>query len=189
LSKDCAAPRRTAEIMCDAAETFPDQGGWQIANLAARFIREFTNETAGIQSTVNTQTGWILSEPMASDLARNRVDFRALKRKPCTVYVILPAETEWLREHSIWLRLVITSALRSLYSPRGVPVLFMLDEFAQLGHLGPIEDALGQARGYGVALWPMLQDYNQLRDLYKDRAETFAGRSGAVFGFAPNDMV
>jgi type IV secretion system protein VirD4 len=64
----------------------------------------------------------------------------------------------------------------------------MLDEFAQLGHLGPIEDALGQARGYGVALWPVLQDYNQLIDLYKSRAETFAGMSGAVFAFAPNDM-
>jgi type IV secretion system protein VirD4 len=178
--------RRTAEIMCEMAEKFPDRGGWQIASLAARFIREFNNETSGIQSTVNTQTGWILSEPMASDLNRNGVDFRTLKQKPCTVYVILPAER--LREHSIWLRLIITSALRSLYSPRGVPVLFMLDEFAQLGHLGPIEDALGQARGYGVALWPVLQDYNQLRELYKDRAETFAGMSGAVFGFAPNDM-
>jgi len=177
--------RRTAEIMCDAAEQFPDAGGWQIASLASRFVHEFNNETSGIQSTVNTQTGWILSEPMASDLNRNGVDFRALKQKPVTVYVILPAER--LREHSVWLRLVITSALRSLYSPRGVPVLFMLDEFAQLGHLGPIEDALGQARGYGVALWPVLQDWNQLRDLYKDRAETFAGMSGAVFGFAPND--
>jgi type IV secretion system protein VirD4 len=178
--------RRTAEIMCETADQFPDRGGWQIASLAARFIREFNNETSGIQSTVNTQTGWILSEPMASDLDRNGVDFRKLKQKPCTVYVVLPAER--LREHSIWLRLVITSALRSLYSPPGVPVLFMLDEFAQLGHLGPIEDALGQARGYGVALWPVLQDYNQLIDLYKSRAETFAGMSGAVFAFAPNDM-
>jgi len=34
----------------------------------------------------------------------------------------------------------------------------------------------------------VLRDYNQLRELYKDRAETSAGMSGAVFGFAPNDM-
>jgi type IV secretion system protein VirD4 len=119
-------------------------------------------------------------------VARRGVDFRTLKQKPCTVYVILPAER--LRELCIWLRLVNTSALRSLYSPRGMPVLFMLDEFAQIGRLGPIEDALGQARGDRVALWPVLQDYNQLRDLYEDRAESFAGMSGAVFGFARNDM-
>ena len=42
-----------------------------------------------------------------------------------------------------------------------------MDEFAQLGRLGPIEDALGQGRGYGIALLPVLQDINQLRDLYQ----------------------
>ena len=101
--------------------------------------------------------------------------------------MILPGER--LREHSIWLRLVIAWALRGLYSPGGVPVLFIMDEFAQLGRLGPIEDALGQGRGYGIALLPVLQDINQLRDLYQARAETFAGMSGAVFGFPPNDMI
>jgi hypothetical protein len=94
--------------------------------------------------------GWILSDPMAGDLGRNGVDFRALKQRPVTVYVILPAER--LREHSIWLRLVITSALRSLYSPRGVPVLFMLDEFAQLGHLGPPGRPACQARRVQVSV-------------------------------------
>lgn len=178
--------RRTAEMMCEAAEKFPDQGGWQIASLASRFVAEFNNETRGIQSTLDTQTGWILSEPLAGDLERNGIDFRALKQKPSTVYVILPGER--LREHSTWLRLVIAWALRGLYSPGGVPVLFIMDEFAQLGRLGPIEDALGQGRGYGIALLPVLQDINQLRDLYRERAETFAGMSGAVFGFPPNDM-
>ena len=48
--------RRTAEVMCEAAQKFPDQGGWQIASLASRFIEEFSNETRGIQSTLDTQT-------------------------------------------------------------------------------------------------------------------------------------
>lgn len=178
--------RHTATIMCNAAEQFPDQGGWQIASLAARFIQEFNNETSGVRSTADTQTDWMLSEPMAEDLAKNGLDFRTLKQRPVTVYIVLPAER--LRTHGTWLRLVIASALRSFYSPGGVPVLLMLDEAAQLGRLGPIEDALGQARGYGVALWPVFQDINQLRDLYDKRAETFAGMAGAVFGFAPNDM-
>lgn len=181
-----AGLRRIAELMTDAAQKFPDQGGWQIASLASRFVAEFSNETRGIQSTLDTQTGWILSDPLAGDLEINGIDFRSLKKKPSTVYVILPGER--LREHSTWLRLVIAWALRGLYSPGGVPVLFIMDEFAQLGRLGPIEDALGQGRGYGIALLPVLQDINQLRDLYQARAETFAGMSGAVFGFPPNDM-
>lgn len=181
-----AGLRHTALLMCKAAEQFPDQGGWQIASLASRFIQEFNNETSGVRSTADTQTGWMLSDPMAADLGKNGVDFRTLKQKPVTVYVVLPAER--LRTHGVWLRLVITSALRALYQPGGVPVLLMLDEAAQLGHLGPIEDALGQARGYGIALWPVFQDWNQLRELYQARAETFAGASGAVFGFAPAEM-
>jgi type IV secretion system protein VirD4 len=178
--------RHTALLMCKAAEQFPDQGGWQIASLASRFIQEFNNETSGVRSTADTQTGWMLSDPMSADLAKDGIDFRMLKQRPVTVFVVLPAER--LRTHGVWLRLVITSALRALYQPGGVPVLFMLDEAAQLGHLGPIEDALGQARGYGIALWPVFQDWNQLRELYESRAETFAGASGAVFGFAPADM-
>lgn len=178
--------RHTAMMMCNAAERFPDQGGWQIASLAARFIQEFNNEMSGVRSTADTQTDWMLSEPMAADLAEDGLDFRTLKRKPVTVYVILPAER--LRTHGAWLRLVIASALRSFYSPGGVPVLLMLDEAAQLGRLGPIEDALGQIRGYGVSLYTIWQDHNQLRDTYDKRAETFAGMAGAVVAFAPNDM-
>jgi type IV secretion system protein VirD4 len=93
-----------------------------------------------------------------------------------------------MRTHSVWLRLVIVSALRSLYKPGGLRTLFMLDEFAQLGHLGPVEDAFGLVRGYGVQLWPVLQDLNQLKALYKDRWETFVGNAGVVQGFAPNDL-
>ena len=141
---------------------------------------------ASIQSTADRQTSWILSRPMRADLARNGIDFRDLKRRPITVYVVLPAER--MRTHSIWLRLVIVTALRSLYRPGGLPTLFILDEFAQLGHLGPIEDAFGLVRGYGVQLWPILQDLNQLKSLCKERWETFVGNAGVVQGFAPNDL-
>ena len=37
------------------------------------------------------------------------------------------------------------------------PVLFLLDEFAALGHLAPVERAMGLMAGYGVQLWPILQ--------------------------------
>jgi type IV secretion system protein VirD4 len=123
---------------------------------------------------------------MRADLARDGINFADLKQRPITVYVVLPAER--MRTHSVWLRLVIVTALRSLYRPGGLSTLFILDEFAQLGHLGPIEDAFGLVRGYGVQLWPILQDLNQLKALYRDRWETFVGNAGVVQGFAPNDL-
>jgi type IV secretion system protein VirD4 len=170
--------RITAAKMCAA-------GGFEIESLASRFMRS-TDEIASIQSTADRQTAWMLSRPMRANLARNDINFADLKERPITVYVILPAER--MRTHSVWLRLVIVTALRSLYRPGGLRTLFMLDEFAQLGHLGPIEDAFGLVRGYGVQLWPVLQDLTQLKTLYRDRWETFVGNAGVVQGFAPNDL-
>jgi len=160
-------------------------GGVEIESLIGRFLRD-NNEIASIQSTADRQTNWMLSPMMRDSMASNDIDFGSLKQKPVTVYLILPAER--MRTHSVWLRLVIVSALRSLYKPGGMRTLFMLDEFAQLGHLAPMEDAFGLVRGFGVQLWPVLQDLNQLKALYKERWETFVGNAGVVQGFAPNDL-
>jgi len=170
--------KATAEKMCAA-------GGFEIQSLAGRFLRE-NREIFSIQSTADRQTGWMLSPLMRDNMAKNDIDFAALKERPITVYLILPAER--MRTHSVWLRLIIVSALRALYRPGGLRTLFMLDEFAQLGHLAPIEDAFALVRGYGVQLWPVLQDLNQLKALYKERWETFIGNAGVVQGFAPNDL-
>jgi hypothetical protein len=66
------------------------------------------------------------------------------------------------------------------------PTLFLLDEFAALGRLEAVERAMGLMAGYGLQLWPILQDLSQLRDLYGTRAntwtppETCAGLGGCV---------
>jgi type IV secretion system protein VirD4 len=170
--------RYTAKIMARS-------GGFEIGSLIGRFLRA-SDEIASVQSTADRQTAWMLSPLMRDNMEKNDIDFADLKKRPITVYLILPAER--MRTHSVWLRLVIVTALRRLYTPGGLSTLFMLDEFAQLGHLGPIEDAFGLVRGYGVQLWPILQDLNQLKALYKERWETFVGNAGVVQGFAPNDL-
>ena len=173
------------------ARKMVEDGDFQIGSLASRFLRD-ANELDSIKSTADTQTRWLLSTPMREDLAKNGIDFGQLKDgpRPTTVYVILPAEE--LEFHSVWLRLVISCALRALYKrggEEGYRTLFLLSEFAQLGHLKPVSAALGQGRGYGAQLFPVLQDVNQLRGIYgRDHGETFLGMSGATFAFTPNDV-
>ena len=53
----------------------------------------------------------------------------------------------------------------------GAPALFLLDEFAALGRLEAVERAMGLMAGYGLQLWPILQDMGQLKDLYGEMAE------------------
>ena len=167
-------------------------GNYEVASLAARFT-ERSNELASVRSTADTQTRWILSPPMREDLKARRddpkkpgVEFGKLKETPTTVYVILPAER--MRTHSVWLRLVIVSALRALYRPGGLRTLFLIDEMPALGHLGPLEDAFGLVRGYRVQIAGICQDLNQLIALYKDRWESFLANAGVVQGFTPNDL-
>jgi type IV secretion system protein VirD4 len=178
----------TAKRMVDAGNTdgLFDIGGYEIASLAQRFQRA-TDEIVSIRSTADTQTRWLLSKSMRDDLtAKNAINFSRLKEKLTTVYVILPAER--LRTHSVWLRLILVSALRALYRPGGIPVTMLIDEMAALGQLRPLEDAFGLVRGYGVQLVGIVQDLGQLKALYRERWESFLANAGLVQGLTPNDM-
>jgi type IV secretion system protein VirD4 len=115
-----------------------------------------------------------------------------LKKRPTTIYLCLPARhVETCRG---WLRLFVNLAMQSMeragpgFGPVGRPVLFALDEFAALGHMKQIETAAGQIAGFGVRLWPVLQDLGQLKALYKDRWETFLGNAGVLQFFGNNDL-
>jgi type IV secretion system protein VirD4 len=67
------------------------------------------------------------------------------------------------------------------------PFLYLLDEFAALGHLAPVERAMGLIAGYGVQLCPILQDVHQLRATYGQRAGTFLSNAGVLQIFGVND--
>ena len=71
---------------------------------------------------------------------------------------------------------------------KSAPTLFLLDEFAALGRLEAVERAMGLMAGYGLQLWPILQDMSQLKDLYSDRANTFIANAGVQQVFGVNDF-
>jgi type IV secretion system protein VirD4 len=65
--------------------------------------------------------------------------------------------------------------------------MMLIDEMAALGQLGPLEDAFGLVRGYGVQIAGIFQDMSQIKTLYKERWESFVANAGVVQFFAPND--
>ncbi|MBO9457376.1 type IV secretory system conjugative DNA transfer family protein, partial [Paracoccus sp. R12_2] len=72
--------------------------------------------------------------------------------------------------------------------PAPAPALFLLDEFAALGRLEAVERGMGLMAGYGIQLWPILQDLSQLRDLYGARASTFLANAAVQQVFGVNDL-
>ena len=107
--------------------------------------------------------------------------FADIRNKPSTVFLILPIR--YLVACAKWFRLVIAAAMADLLQEkRGpVPVLGMFDEFAQLGAMKIMSDIMGIGRGYGLRIWPVLQDLNQLKELYPERWETFLSNAGRKF--------
>jgi type IV secretion system protein VirD4 len=146
-------------------------------------------ELGAIRRTAKVQTDWLDSPQMRADLEGDTFDFSTLKETPTTVYLVLPPE--FLASHGVWLRMMVASILRPLLrttEKTRVPVLLMLDEFAQLGRMEIIEDNYALMRGYGIKLWTIWQDLNQAKNLYFERWESFVSNAGMVQSFAPQDM-
>ena len=151
-------------------------------------------ELGSIYSTVSRNLDFLLSPAMKSCLSNTDFFPSDLRdpNKPTSVYLVLPEYR--MATHSRWLRLMITTLMHSLQrdgvSMAGKPkteTLFILDEFASLGYLEVIERAASYIAGFGVKLFTILQDLNQLKDIYNRRWETFIGNCGAFISFANTD--
>lgn len=180
-----------------------------IARKLAKFVQPAreSRELDSILSTAQTQTRFLDSPGIARSLSRSAadaasgpkglqvqgkglpLDFHDMKAERITVYLVLPPDK--LMSHAKWLRLVISSAMTAMQRSgpaHGRPeVLFMLDEFPQLGRMAPIETAVSLNAGYGVKVWAAVQHLGQLKDLYDDNWETFLS-AGCVTAFAPRDV-
>jgi len=87
-----------------------------------------------------------------------------------TIYVCVSPND--IDAYAAMLRVFITQHVQALM-PRGeaprddmTPVLFLLDEFPQLGRMRPIEKALDTGRGYKIRIWMFAQNLGQLKAAY-----------------------
>jgi type IV secretion system protein VirD4 len=170
------------QIIEMAADSFPP-----LRQKAGRFVSA-SNEMGNIRSTAITQTGFLDDPALIESLSGDDFRFLDLKHHKISVFLVLPAKL--VTAYARWFRLLVVSALDSLMSTEEKgekPVLFMLDEFASLGHLSSVENAMGLAAGFGVQLWPFVQDIHQLRDIYDRRWQSFLANVGIQQYFTPND--
>ncbi|TCL62514.1 type IV secretory system conjugative DNA transfer VirD4/TraG family protein [Rhizobium sp. BK251] len=166
-----------------------------VARAANRHLSKSEREASGVLSAAQRHTHFLDSPRMTKVLARSGFRFADLKQTRATVFLVLPPDR--LSVYSRWLRLLIAQSLTEMArtapssgpssAPSRPPVLYLLDEFASLGHLAPVERAMGLMAGYGVQLWPIIQDIHQLRATYGQRAGTFLSNAGVLQVFGVND--
>lgn len=165
----------------------PEAAG-PVARAANRHLGKSDREAAGVLSDAQRHTHFLDSPRMTAVLGRSDFRFTDLKRRNVSVFLVLPPDR--LSTYSRWLRLLVALSLTDMARDPAKPavsVLYLLDEFAALGHLAPVERAMGLMAGYGVQLWPILQDVHQLRATYGQRAGTFLSNAGVLQVFGVND--
>lgn len=177
------APQAFAAML----EAMQAQGGLA-ARAANRHLGKSDREGAGVLSAAQRHTHFLDSPRMTAVLGHSDFTFADVKAQPTSVYLVLPPDR--LATYARWLRLMLAQGLTDLARAPASPtrsVLFLLDEFAALGRLEPVERAMGLMAGYGIQLWPILQDVHQLRALYGQRAGTFLSNAGVLQVFGVND--
>jgi len=138
-----------------------------IARFANVFLGKADRERSGVLSTAQRHTAFLDDPRVVETLKSSDLDFQKLKTEVQTVFLVMPPDK--LKAYSRYSRLVLGMALKAMTKTQGLPehpVLFMLDEFAQLGHFAPAEEALSILRGYCGCLWIMVQDLSQLQAVY-----------------------
>lgn len=163
--------------------------GGVVARSANTLLAMSGKERSSILSTAIVQTDFLDSPAMQKVLATSSFKLQMLKRSPTSIYLSLPAGR--MDTHARWLRLMIALAIEAMERDRSIPphpVLIIMDEFHALGPMTTIERAAGLMAGFGVRLWPILQDLTQLKRDYKESWETFLGNAGLTQWFGLNDL-
>lgn len=165
---ECAGACRAAAAKCEAKE-------------GAYFI-----------SNARENIEWIGSKAMRETLSSSSFSMDDLKRKKTSVFLVLPVN--YLNVHGRFLRLFTRTAIEAMAKKMpdgelvGEKCLFILDEFYSLGRIDEIQKSAGAMPGYGLHLWPFLQDLGQLEELYDfNGATTFFSSADAHIFFGNGD--
>ena len=143
-------------------------------------------EAAGIISSAQRWTDIFKSIPLRRSLESSSFSIGDLSQGNTALYIIIPADK--LKTHYAWLRLVVTTAMKSVIRNPKERVCFLLDECYALGYLQELEVALGTYAGYGVTVHAIFQSLVQIKELYGANWENFIGNSAVFHAFGLNDQ-
>jgi type IV secretion system protein VirD4 len=168
-----------------------DRFGGIAAAIGNRFSQTPLTERGNIFSTAAAQTDFLDSLLLRETLRSSDFSLATLRGDgPATIFLCLPVGR--MERHSRWLRLIVQltcTVLEGLgpYPRTRPPILFMMEEFATLGHIEIMEQAAAYFPSFGIKLWIVLQNLKQLQDHYRATWETFVGNAGLVQLFANGD--
>ncbi|CAE6856024.1 hypothetical protein R75465_07416 [Paraburkholderia aspalathi] len=158
------------------------------ARASAAFTDTPEKERGSLLSTVRRHLAFLDDPRLVAALSRSDFSLDDLKARPMTVYLVMPPNR--LSASRAFVRAFFGQAINAVMATAQKPpfrVLFLLDEFPQLGRMDVVEEKLPLIRGYGGAFWLVAQNLDQLKETYP-RWQNFIANCGAKQFFGTADV-
>src|SRR5271157_666565 len=148
------------------------EGYWGIIQRHGALLTWFVDRELGsVMTTVQRHTSWMESPDVAACLSHTSFDPSLLRAGSCTAYLVLAHDkmTVWQGLMRTWLGSILRITTRGAASERN-PVLFLMDEAGNIGHMRALQDGITLMRGMGVRIWLFFQGLGQLQECYGKHA-------------------
>ncbi|MEQ8824261.1 MAG: type IV secretory system conjugative DNA transfer family protein [Filomicrobium sp.] len=164
--------------------------GHPLARRTANNIQQMDSKLrSGVLATAKGATEVWDSPRLTQATRKSDFNFGDLRMETASVYLVVPPERLATYYPAVALLAGLSIAAISRVAHQGNKrVVFMLDEFANLGRLKPAEAAITIARKAGIQLCLFVQDFAQLRRVYGDTSETFSANCAAKVYFGVNEI-
>lgn len=196
-----ADPEREVEEVLEGMLGYPHVGGQPHPVVAQEARAMLNKDKRELSSVVSTAISFLTlyRDPLISEQTGHS-DFRIADlvhgERPVSLYLVVrPSDADRLRP---LVRLVLTQIIRRLTerlafhngvgsAPGKHRLLLMLDEFASLKKLSVIEEGLAVVAGYGIKVFLIVQDLEQIHGTYGQH-EAIVGNCHVRIAYAPNKL-
>lgn len=131
---------------------------------------------SSVLSTLQSKLGKFESKQIAGLTATNTINFTDISEKKTAVFVI---SSDTHATYDFLLTIFFSQMLQQLYNHADknggklkIPVYFFLDEFANIGQIPDFDKKISTSRSRKISFSVILQNLDQLENLYKDSFET-----------------
>lgn len=160
-------------------------------NIAA-FLQKADKERSGVISTLNSSLELWANPLIDAATASSDFDFNRFKKDKISVYVGLTPDNIDRLKPLMQIFYQQASQILTKHMPREDEthgVLFMMDEFPTLGEMIQFKQGIAYFRGYMVRLFLIIQDTEQLKDIYEEAGmNSFLANSTYRITFAANNV-
>ncbi len=158
-------------------------------NIAA-FLQKADKERSGVTSTLNSGLELWANPLIDAATAKSDFDFNKFKTEKSTVYVGLTPDNIDRLKPLMQIFYQQAAQIMTKHMPKKeetVGVLMMMDEFPTLGEMVLFKQGIAYFRGYKVRLFLIIQDIEQLKDIYEEAGmNSFMANATFRITFAAN---